>query len=195
MYQLLMNGSTVGLLFQVIPVVLVVGGIYALSRFSLCRRKGEHFSHQKIIDCLFVCYLTGLISLILVPNNLWTALWFYIYNGYPGCIIGPLLVPNFNFTPTIFLWLKGEIIPGKWGITMLLLNFLMFLPMGVFLPQEFKGLHNKNIIATAVAISAIIELIQPIIGRSFDVDDIVMNSLGIICGRIIVAVIERKKKK
>jgi glycopeptide antibiotics resistance protein len=46
-----------------------------------------------------------------------------------------------------------------------------------------------------VAISAIIELIQPIIGRSFDVDDIVMNSLGIICGRIIFAVIERKKKK
>lgn len=192
MYQLLMSGSPVGLLFQVIPVVLVIGGIYALARFAWCRQKGKHFSYQEIINFLFVGYLTGIISLTLVPNNLWTSLWFYIYNGYSGCSIGPLLVPNFNFIPTIFLWLKGDIIAGKWVITMLLLNFLMFLPMGIFLPKVFKMLHNKNIIATAVAISVVIELIQPIIGRSFDVDDIIMNSLGIICGRVILAVIERK---
>ncbi len=39
-----------------------------------------------------------------------------------------------------------------------------------------------------------IEIFQPIIGRSFDIDDLIMNFLGIIIGYLISGLIVRRKR-
>lgn len=77
---------------------------------------------------------------------------------------------------------------------MLILNLLMFLPMGILLPLVSSKINKKTIIIVAVAISIVVELLQPIIGRSFDMDDVIMNSLGIICGWGLVALARRFQK-
>lgn len=195
MYHLLVaSDSPLRYLFQVIPIVVLVGGIYLVRCIRRCRKTRKRFSTQEIVNVLFVCYLTGLIALTLVPNKLWTAMWFYIFNGYPGCEIGPLFVPNFNFIPTIVYYLKGTITLGSWVREMLSLNLLMFVPMGIFLPLVSKKIHKKNMIIVAMIVPLVIELIQPILGRSFDVDDIIMNALGIIFGWCILSVVKHLKK-
>lgn len=191
MYRLLVaSDSTLRYLFQVIPIVIVVGAIYLVTCFCRYKNNGIRFSKHTVINFFFVCYLTGLISLILVPNHLWTAVWFYLFNGFPGCEIGPLLVPNFNFIPIFVQYFQGTVALGEWVKQMLILNLLMFLPMGIFLPLVSIRINKKNIVITSITISLIVELLQPIMGRSFDIDDIIMNSLGIILGWALTLIVK-----
>ena len=180
--------------FQVVPIVALVGLLYLLISLLRCKKTGNRFSKREIIYFLFICYLTGLVSLILVPNHFWTAIWFYLFNGFSGCEIGPMFVPNFNLVPTVVYYIQGTVALGEWVRQMLILNLLMFLPMGIFLPLVSSKINKKNIIIVAVSISLTVELLQPIIGRSFDVDDIIMNSLGTICGWCLVALARRFHK-
>ena len=71
MYQLLVSGGVVGLFLQVVPITCLVGVIYAVYR--CIRIKKQKISVKwgaEILRWLFVCYLTGLINLTLVPRNL-----------------------------------------------------------------------------------------------------------------------------
>ena len=134
---------------------------------------------------VFVCYLTGLINLVLVPRNFWTYIWFYLYNGYSGGELDPLFSGNFNLVPTFLKAQTGEFTIGRWVRTMLEGNLIIFLPMGFFLPFASKTINTRNIFAFAVITPIAIELLQPVIGRSFDVDDVMMNFAGIIIGYFI----------
>ena len=75
---------------------------------------------------------------------------------------------------------------------MLLFNFLMFVPFGFFLPFVSDKVNGKNIFLIAVAVPAAIEIIQPVIGRSFDTDDLILNFTGIVAGFFIAKVIRRR---
>ncbi len=66
----------------------------------------------------------------------------------------------------------------------LLGNFVLFLPMGIFLPILFKRLSIfKKYIITIILVLLLIEIIQAIIRLgSFDIDDLLLNLLGAILG-------------
>lgn len=185
MYQLLVSGGVVGLFLQVVPITCLVGIIYAVYR--CIRIKKQQLSVKwgiEILRWLFVCYLTGLVNLTLVPSNLWSHIWALIYVGYSGTQI-ELFNGAFNFTPTIFKIISGELTFGSWVKTMLVGNFLMFVPMGLFLPFVSTKINGKSILKIAVIIPVTVEIIQPIVGRSFDVDDLILNFIGIVVGYFI----------
>lgn len=112
-------------------------------------------------------------------------IWFYLYNGYSGGELDPLFSGNFNLVPTFLKAQTGEFTIGRWVRTMLEGNLIIFLPMGFFLPFVSKTINTRNIFAFAVITPIAIELLQPVIGRSFDVDDVMMNFAGIIIGYFI----------
>lgn len=59
-------------------------------------------------------------------------------------------------------------------------NFIMFLPFGILYSLSHSELKLKNIILNGIVFVLIIEILQPIFGRSFDINDIVLDSLGIL---------------
>ena len=59
-------------------------------------------------------------------------------------------------------------------------NFIMFLPFGILYPLSHSELKLKNIILNGIVFVLIIEILQPVFGRSFDINDIVLDSLGIL---------------
>ncbi len=76
-------------------------------------------------------------------------------------------------------------------------NILVFLPLGMFLPSLFT--RCKNLLFTAflsMELSLCVELVQLVtkVG-SFDVDDILLNTVGGICGFIICMASRSMKKK
>lgn len=182
MYQLFVSGGVMGLFLQVVPIACLVGFIYAVYR---CMRiKIQRLSvvwGNEIVRWLFVCYLTGLINLTLVPSNLWSNIWAQIYLGYSQSEI-TFFSGGFNFVPTIIKVLSGEFTFGSWMKTMLVGNLLMFIPMGFFLVFVHPKIHSKDILKVAVIIPVTVEIIQPIVGRSFDVDDLILNFIGIMIG-------------
>ena len=197
-YNIMASGSVVGLFLQVVPITCLVGLIYAVYR--CIRIKIKRLSVKlstEIIRWLFVCYLTGLINLTLVPHGLWGYLWFYVRTGYFDGGFAPLFSGSFNFVPTLIKVLSGNLTVGSWVRTMLAGNFLMFIPFGFFLPFVSEKINKRNIWKTAAIIPIVVEVIQPIVGRSFDVDDLILNFAGIIVGYFLAtgikALAERKK--
>lgn len=70
-------------------------------------------------------------------------------------------------------------------------NFIMLLPLGIFLPLLYKRISNFFVVlVTSFLISTLIELLQLITSfRSTDVDDIFLNTLGASAGFIIYKLI------
>ena len=78
---------------------------------------------------------------------------------------------------------------GDWAmgsrnqITQLIANIFMFVPMGFITPVAFKKVRTfPKTILCMVAFSFCIEFIQYFIGRSADIDDLILNTLGGIFG-------------
>lgn len=183
MYHLLMSNSMLGLFLQVLPISCLVGAIYGVVRYFRIKQQDRSVAMgTEVMRLLFVCYLTGLVNLVLVPGNLWSAIWFYIWNGYPGGIDLYLFSGSFNLVPSIIKCLTGELVLGSWVKKMLVGNLLMYMPMGFFLPFVSEKVNKKSILKYAAGIPAVFEVLQPIMGRSFDVDDLFCNFLGILAG-------------
>lgn len=182
----LLSGSVVSLFFQVLPISLLAGVVFAAARYGCLRRTGSHLTWQKELPrLLLVCYVTGLINLVLVPSNLWNDIWYALLTGAPfTSSSAPPFTGGFSLAPTFVRYLTGEFVghPGEWIKTMLAGNFLMFLPMGVLLPLVFPRLSRSRLWLLPAAIPLAIELLQPLVGRSFDTDDLLLNALGIAAG-------------
>lgn len=123
------------------------------------------------------------------------AFWFYVKNGYStGDSLG-WFSGSFNFVPSLYKYLiKSELSIGTWIRDMLIGNMLMFIPMGIMLPLVFKNINKKNIFVIAILITLSIEILQPIVGRSFDIDDIIMNFIGSIIGYLAVTIFIKLKE-
>ena len=74
-------------------------------------------------------------------------------------------------------------------------NFLMFLPFGFLYPLSQKEVKWKNIILKGIIFVLIIEILQPVFGRAFDINDIILNSLGILISTLIFIIIKNIIKK
>ncbi len=70
---------------------------------------------------------------------------------------------------------------------MVALNFFMFVPLGFLLPLalRFKKHRLLKAILIAVLFSMLIETVQIFIGRFFEIDDIISNSLGAVSGALL----------
>ena len=66
-------------------------------------------------------------------------------------------------------------------------NFVMLLPLGIFLPLLYKRISNFILVfMVSLLVSGVIELLQLVTSfRSADVDDIFLNSLGACAGFVI----------
>ncbi|MDY4887636.1 MAG: VanZ family protein [Eubacteriales bacterium] len=199
MYQLMMSDTPFGMFLQVVPITLLVGIIYAVIRFVIVKKRNIPVAFgTEFMRLLFICYLTGLINLVLVPTNLWTCIWFFLKNGYKGAELYPPFSGGFNFVPSLIKALSGELVLGSWVKKMLIGNILMFVPLGFFLPFVSEKLTGRNIIKIAAIVPATVEIIQLVVGRSFDVDDLLMNFAGIVIGyfaAVVVKTLAHKMKK
>ncbi len=193
MYQLFMDDSFLGLFFQVLPIALLGGVLYICCR--LIRSKTKQLPYrlsEEILNTVFVIYCVGLFNLVLVPANFWLYIWYYLFNGYPGTGIGELFSFSFNLVPTLLRVLTGELTIGSWVIKMLVGNTLMFIPMGILLPLVFPKISCRQMWFSAFLIPLAIELLQGVVGRSFDIDDLLLNMLGIAIGYGICSLFPRK---
>lgn len=70
---------------------------------------------------------------------------------------------------------------------MVALNFFLFVPLGFLLPLalRFKKHRLLKAILIAVLFSVLIETVQIFIGRFFEIDDIIANSLGAVSGTLL----------
>ncbi len=196
MKKLLLGSSIINQFIQVIPITVLLGFFYIAIRITYLKKKKLHINYRKeILYFLFVCYIVGLFHLTLVPSNFWSSFWHYIFYGSSENPFKGMFEFSYNFVPTLYKVIIGEYLLGSWDITMIIGNVLMFVPFGILLSLCFQKINHKNIFIYAILIPSIIEILQPFIGRSFDIDDIIMNFWGIIIGYFIVIVLRNFLKR
>ena len=148
---------------------------------------------KEILYLIFVCYIVGLFNLVLVTKNFWNTIWHNIFYNFNENPFEGIFDFSYNFIPTIYKIIIGEYTLDSWGKAMIVGNFLMFIPMGILLSLCLENVNKKNIFKYAVLIPLAIEVLQLVVGRSFDIDDLVMNFLGIVIGYYLVKLIKKLK--
>jgi len=193
--QFLLSDSFAAMFCQVLPLSLLAGVVYLIARRAALKKQNSSFRlSAELLRALFVCYLTGLISLTLVPANFWSSFWYLLLTGLPTGEQFSLFSGDFNLSSALFGILTGKLTAGSWVISMLAGNFLMLVPMGVFLPLVFPRLRGRRILPLALLLPLTLELLQPVVGRSFDVDDLFLNALGLLTGWALAFLLHKCKK-
>lgn len=192
MREIFTGNSVINQFIQVIPITLLVGLLYIIFRFLKLKKNNSDINYKKeILYLIFICYIVGLFNLVLVPRNFWNTIWYNIFYSFNENPFEGIFDFSYNFIPTIYKIIIGEYALGSWVKTMIIGNLLMFIPMGILLSLCLENVNKKNIFKYAVLIPLAIEVLQLVVGRSFDIDDLVMNFLGIVIGYFIVELVKK----
>ena len=188
------SGTTLGYFLQALPIACIAGLVFFAIRFALLKRRKIQIQWmQEILRVVFACYLTGLISLVILPANFWLSVYDGIFFGNWDEIGHVFQLGEVNLVPSVTKWLRGELSLESWGKKMLLGNIAMFIPFGFFLPLFTKIKSIKEIVLAAVTVPVCFEVAQLFFGRSLDVDDLICNFIGVIIGALLAYVILRAK--
>lgn len=80
-------------------------------------------------------------------------------------------------------------------IAQLVLNVGMLIPLGLLLPMSIKNAnHIRTVSVTVLCVTVGIEVIQYFMGRSADIDDVIMNFLGGLLGYLLFGILEKSFK-
>ena len=99
-----------------------------------------------------------------------------------------------NFLPFVY-WFDYPTL--KEALLNLIGNTLMFLPLGIVWPAVFWQLNTHGkVIGAGFGVSLTIEILQlPFFGRSTDIDDLILNTLGFLLGYGIYLLVRKGKRK
>lgn len=182
--------------------------VFILSFVSFSQLRKYFFKKNRIKSkgarefflCIFAGYLAVLAVLLFTPNS-------YIANYGLD-----LTNEHFDFVGNF----KDRIDAGNWGVnlvpfrtmksyikysgffhslTNIFGNILIFVPLGILLPILYKNYKKiTKVLIHAILLSLFIESIQFFIGRSVDIDDLILNSLGALGGYFIYKKLPTKIK-
>ena len=189
------SGTVAGYFLQVVPTACLAGIIYLIIRLTvLKKRKAPPAWGAELLRLLFVCYLTGLVSLVILPANFWLYVYDGIFLGWWEGLGNIFRIGNVNLLPSVIKWLKGELSVGSWVRTMLIGNIAMFVPLGLLLPPVFGIEDRRRMLFFSAVIPLACETLQLFFGRSFDTDDLICNFLGILIGVAAAFAIQKLKR-
>lgn len=167
---------------------LVVAG-WLLFRLCVYRRTGVFSLGREALQLLFLINLAVISRMVFHPmatvDGRVQPLIFDIATAWPFRVN---LVPFVNL---LDYESKRDLLLNLIG------NTAMFIPTGIVTPILYEHLRNfKKTVLTGFLISLTIEIIQlPFAVRASDVDDLILNTLGVVIGYGIYALVRGLRKK
>ncbi len=178
-FQYFFFDTYIGYFLQALPFALVVSIIYGIIKF---KNKKDIPVGKKIFSCVFVGYITGLICLV-VCLDLMHIFWYNLFYSMDSSVTINWFGGEIDLIFDFFANISGEVLG----------NFLMFLPFGILYPLSKDDVTFKEIVIKGVLFVIFIELLQPIFNRMLDINDIVLDSFGIVLSAIIYISIRKIK--
>ena len=129
--------------------------------------------YKEIFGLIFVIYILLLFELLTAADT----------NYYHGMNLKP-------FT---------EITRYKFGTRLFNINvfgnIMIFIPFGLFISSYLNSKKVYSVFFVSVITSSFVELVQLRVGRSFDIDDIILNVVGSIIGYLFYIALKSIRKK
>lgn len=132
---------------------------------------------------LFLMFVAGLASLTLFPAYFWNwAHWSAAFGGerplFPPVDL-EMQLQSLQLTP--FQEVRRAF-RGPWVMFLMLANIGIFFPLGFFSALLWQKSRWWKAVLTGFCTSVTIEFVQFFIGRSTDIDDVILNTTGTLVG-------------
>ena len=166
-------------LVNMLPGILVAVVLYLLLRLRRQRRlaarglSSSPLREAAMVLCWMFC--GGMAILLLTPTGFhWVALLRYGFFSDSGTFFS---LGDFHLVPFEDLNFQN-----RYTFFNLLGNIVMFLPFGFFAALLWRGFSWRRALGAGLGITLSVECWQLIVGRTFDVDDLLLNTLGVLWG-------------
>ena len=150
--------NVINMTWPTLTIVILIVIILRVTYFIKSERR-SFVLHEEVFDLLFLAYLIVLWALVTSQD---------------------LSGGGTNFMPF------REILRYDYGTVefykQVFGNIVLFIPLGYFATSYCKIKNLGTIMVVSLMSSAVIEVVQHFIGRSFDIDDIILNVVGGIIG-------------
>ena len=166
-----------GYFLQALPFAIIAGVIYGIIRHH---QNAALSKSKRFWSVLFVCYLTGLICLVLALDVM-GIIWYRLLYHMPSGLVIRMFAWDCNFVPDFFTHINSEMIA----------NVLVYLPFGILYPLSKQEVTWKKTMLVGFLWIVGIEVLQPVFGRAFDVNDICLNMIGLIISSLLFFMCKR----
>lgn len=155
------------------PMIIIFTVILSSIRLTYLIIKKEKFIlYKELTYLLFVIYLLSLFYIVTFQDD-----------NYG----------TFNLIP--FKEMFRYNITSKLFIKNIIGNILLFMPFGLFVTAYLDVRYITPVVILTLISSISIEIVQKIIGRVFDVDDIILNVVGGFVGSVIFIMLDKLRDK
>lgn len=154
------------------PMLTIFCVIIIAVRLAYVRiNRRDFILHNEIMTLFFILY---------------TLLLFELLTGTENSSYGQNLIP---FTEIFRYKVGSELFYYN-----VIGNIVMFIPFGYFVSRYINANKISSIFVVTLVASFTVELVQSKIGRAFDIDDIILNVAGAICGFLLHIALAAIKK-
>ena len=157
--------------YDVWPVITIITVIVCSLRIAYLIKNNQKFCfYKEIFMLIFILYIMCLFEVVTLQDHN------YGLSNY---------IP---FTE-IFRYQIGS----RLFVKNIICNILLFIPYGYFAADYIDSKKSLAICFLTMLVSLTIEYVQLNIGRTFDIDDIILNTTGGLLGYLLYRVIEKVK--
>ncbi len=161
------------IIYNIWPMILIVTVILVSARIVyFVKNKQKVIIYEELLKYSFIIYVLSLFYVVTFQDVSWSTSNFIPFKEM--------------FRYPIFSRLFFKNVVG---------NMIMFLPYGFFISYFLKLDKIKTITILSTIVSLSIEFTQLLIGRVFDVDDIMLNIIGGILGYTVYRIFHNVKDK
>lgn len=180
-FQYFFFDTDIGYFLQMIPIALIVGIAYFFYR----KKKTPELGKGKIVAAsLFPAYLAALLGLTLFMDFIMDG-YYYLINHRSPYPVGEGGYTWFSFIYDFDVDFYRLFTSEQVG------NILLFLPFGVLHPLFNRKSTWKRTFIMGFLTSFLIENIQPFMDRSFDLNDLILNTFGVALSTLVFYGIRR----
>lgn len=152
---------------------------------------------------IFLCVVIVVRIAYIITNHkkitLYKEVFGLIFIIYILLLFQMLIATDTNNFHGVNLKLFNEITRYKFGTRLFNINvfgnILIFVPFGLFISEYLSAKKVYLVFIVSMLTSASVELVQLRIGRSFDIDDILLNVIGSILGYMLYKLLKHIKTK
>lgn len=150
---------------------------------------------------IFLCVVIVVRIAYIITNHkkitLYKEVFGLIFIIYILLLFQMLIATDTNNFHGVNLKLFNEITRYKFGTRLFNINvfgnILIFVPFGLFISEYLNAKKVYSVFIVSLLTSASVELVQLRIGRSFDIDDILLNVIGSILGYMLYKLLKHIK--
>ncbi len=182
--------TIIGYIINMLPYMILAIPIYLIVRGIIIKK------HNKIINLyheltlfIFVLFIVGLFSQTIIPKFEFGVNGFGIVkNGVHKTNLIPFKVLIETYRE---VFINGHI---EYFLINFLGNIILFIPFGFVIPLLWN-VSNRKVIVIGACISFFIEISQLLLARGTDVDDLILNTSGVILGLLLYKLLYKKNYK